>query len=103
MYHGVLYHYALDFVGFDDNEPGDSDEEGNEKELTLQTTSKTSGNPLIVVFDPSHQVKKALLFLLGCVHPKTQHIIEIGSFDFDEMSCMMCECPSGKLKCYKTC
>lgn len=64
MYHGVLYHYALDFVGFDDNEPGDSDEEGNEKELTLQTTSKTSGNPLIVVFDPSHQV--IIIFVRLC-------------------------------------
>jgi hypothetical protein len=41
---------ALNFVGFDDNEPGDSDEEGNEKELTLQSAKKTSGNPLIKGF-----------------------------------------------------
>lgn len=91
---------ALYFAGFDDSEPGDSDEEGNENELTLQT-KKTSGINIRISVMMGLYMHHAVI--TGCVHPKTQHIIEIGSFDFDEMSCMMCECPSGKLKCYKTC
>lgn len=55
------------FVGFDDNEPGDSDEEGNEKELTLQTTKKTSGNPF---FDPSHPVQKHDIIFVRLYSPK---------------------------------